>query len=217
MSQGGFFEQKRASPTGFLLVVAGHLALIGAVMLAKGPEFIRITFPPMIVKNIPLPQDPPPERQVEPRPSRAQQASRIETVPPVVERTSVGPVVTGERTPDIPPLVDRVGPEVLPPPPPPAADPVRREAEFDARYAANVQPPYPASEQRAEREGTVRIRVTIGTDGRVRSAERLSATSDAFWRSAERHVLSNWRFRPATVDGRPVESTRTMTLYFRLT
>ena len=64
--------------------------------------------------------------------------------------------------------------------------------------------------------GTVRIRVTIGTDGRVRAAERVSATSDAFWAAAERQALTRWRFRPATVDGRPIESTRTMTIHFRI-
>ena len=111
------------------------------------------------------------------------------------------------------------GPTVIADPAPPRdppAPPVRRGAEIDPRFASALQPQYPASEQRAGRTGTVVIRVTIGADGRVRAAERVSATSDAFWAAAERQALSRWRFRPATVDGRPVESSRVMTIHFRI-
>jgi protein TonB len=128
---------------------------------------------------------------------------------------------------DNPPLppIDRapidLGPPtvtVTPPPldPPPAHEPVRRDATVDPRYAAALQPPYPLAEQRAERTGTVRVRVTIGVDGRVRAVERLSATNDAFWEVARQQALNRWRFRPATLDGRPVESSKEMTIHFRL-
>jgi len=50
----------------------------------------------------------------------------------------------------------------------------------------------------------------------VTAVQRLSATSDAFWRVTERQALSRWRFRPATVDGRPVETSREMTVTFRI-
>ena len=93
---------------------------------------------------------------------------------------------------------------------------IRRDAQVDSRFAHLLQPQYPLAEQRAQRGGTVVIRVTIGTDGRVRAATRVSATSDAFWEAAERQALNRWRFRPATVDGRPVESSKTMTVHFRI-
>ena len=92
----------------------------------------------------------------------------------------------------------------------------RVEAQFDPRYADDLQPPYPPSEQRLERDGIVRVRLTIGSDGRVKTIERLSATSDAFWRSTQRHALARWRFRPATLDGSPVESSKVMNVYFRI-
>jgi protein TonB len=93
---------------------------------------------------------------------------------------------------------------------------MRIDAEFDPRFADAMQPAYPTSEQRAQRDGSVRLRVTIGADGRVKAVERLSATSDAFWRATERHALSRWRFRPATVDGRPVESRKVLSVHFRI-
>ena len=32
----------------------------------------------------------------------------------------------------------------------------------------------------------------------------------------EQQALSHWRFRPATVDGRPVEDSKVMSLVFRI-
>jgi protein TonB len=60
------------------------------------------------------------------------------------------------------------------------------------------------------------VRVTIGADGRVKAVQMVSATSDAFWRATQQHALARWRFRPATLDGRPVESTKLMNVYFRI-
>ena len=220
MREGGFLEQKRASPMGFTLVVVGHALVLGAVVLIKGPQFIPAAFTPTRVVDItqPEPVDPPPPEPQKERVEVPQQPTVIDHVPPVIDRIpTLGPVVTD---PPLPPLRDSLPPgpiyvpkaDPLPPPP----DPVRIEARYDDRYASVLQPPYPASEQRAQRSGQVRMKVTIGTDGRVKAVERLSATNDAFWEIAERHALNRWRFRPATVDGRPVESQKTMTLHFRI-
>ena len=40
MASAGFFEQKSLSPTRFALVAGGHAAVLAAVMLAAGPQFI---------------------------------------------------------------------------------------------------------------------------------------------------------------------------------
>lgn len=82
--------------------------------------------------------------------------------------------------------------------------------------SSELQPPYPASEQRAENEGSVTVRILIGTDGRVKSVEKVRGASDAFFRATEQQALRHWRFKPATVDGRPVESRKVMTVHFRL-
>lgn len=216
MSEAGFFEQRRASPGGFAIVVAMHAAAIGAVVLIKGPQFIREPFGITTTYNVPpevVPDEVPPPR------TETKAATVIETVPPVIRTTEQESATVIDTRPYPLPLPpgngtgETITPRVDPPPVP---DPVRREAQVDQRYVAAFQPPYPTSEQRAEREGSVRIRVTIGADGRVRAVERVSATSDAFWAVAERQALRHWRFRPATLDGRPVESTKVMTLYFRL-
>jgi protein TonB len=115
-------------------------------------------------------------------------------------------------------LADR-GPRTVDPPYNPPADPpppVRLEAQLDPRYARDLQPPYPAPELRAERSGVVRIRLTIAPSGRVTAVERLSATSEYFWRATQQQALSRWRFRPATLDGRPVQGVKVMTVNFRI-
>ena len=65
-----------------------------------------------------------------------------------------------------------------------------------------------------EIEGTVTIRVLIGTDGRVRQAQVLSATELDFARATERQAMKAWRFKPATRGGELVEDWQTLTVRF---
>ena len=217
MTEGGFFEPRRSSPTSLALVITLHAAALGAVALIKAPVIIREVFPDTKIYDVPLPDDPPPVVE----PQRETEAPVTVTRPqPLVERPVIDPPPVDLRPTDpliLPPLRD--GPAVRPPPQPTVErvrEPVRIAALVDPRYADALQPPYPPSELRAGRGGTVEVQVRIGTNGRVIGVERISATSDAFWEATRRHALSRWRFRPATVDGRPVESTKRMTLVFRL-
>lgn len=98
---------------------------------------------------------------------------------------------------------------------PPVTPPLIVDPEIDPRYLRDFQPDYPPAEQRAERSGTVTVRVLIGTDGRVRAIEPVTATSDDFFAATRRTALARWRFRPATRDGVPFEKWRTMRVTFR--
>ena len=218
MAEAGFFEQKQVRPGSFAAVVALHVAALAAVILIKAPDIIPATFPPTKIIFIPDPVDPPEIQKVQPqRQAPRQQPTFIDLTQSRTNNVTEDIAVDRGRVEQGPPVWNPPGPETLPPlreetPPPP----VRTEAEFDPRYGGDLQSPYPASEQRAQREGIVRLRVTIGADGRVKAVEKLSATSDAFWRASERHARARWRFRPATLDGRPVESRKVLSLTFRL-
>jgi protein TonB len=217
MSETGYFAQKRNSPTSLGLVILLHVALIAAVILVKGPAFQRILHPPIDVTLIePIPD--PPRNPPPPRPDQPQHPpERFDQPPPLTPTPPTGPAVdsrpppnlfagdpAGSGTVDIPRL----------PPPEPAALPVRRAAQIDS--SSRLQPPYPPSELRLNRDGRVQVRVTIGPDGRVIDVALISATSDAFWLVTRQQALRAWRFHPATVDGRPVQETRTMSLVFRI-
>lgn len=211
MPEGGFLEQKSGSRGGLVIVVALHAAAFTALALSKGPQFIRDLDGPTVMTSIPIPDPPPPNDD----PQRQQRESHLTTPPLPIPNPIPDPLPYHDPEPL--PHVPDPGPTgtafaeadrpVLPTPD------IRSEAVM---LASNLQPPYPTDEQSAGRSGSVRLRVTIGPDGRVTAAERISATSNAFWRVTERQALSRWRFRPATVNGRPVSSTRVMTVTFRI-
>lgn len=212
MSEAGFLAQTSKSPVSLLVVIALHGAAITALALSKMDVPAVKVFTPLKIKPVPIEPDPPPVA-VEP--------AKTKQTPALVD--SVKPLVDVPPQPDslVRPEPDRIIPvePVKPGPifidtPRPPDPPVRIEAEM--RTGVALQPPYPASEQRMNREGTVTIRLLIGADGRVKSVEKVRATSDAFFSVTERHALSRWRFRPATLDGEPVESRKTLTVHFQL-
>ncbi|HEY9554428.1 TonB family protein [Allosphingosinicella sp.] len=212
MSEAGFLAQTSKSPVSLLAVIALHGAAITALALSRMDVPVVKVFTPLEIKPVPVEPDPPPV-PVEP--------TKTKQTPALVD--SMKPLVDLPPQPDslVRPEPDRIipiepipnGPIVVDMPHPPAP-PVRIEPEMRAGIA--LQPPYPASERRMNREGTVTIRLLIGADGRVKSAEKVRATSEAFYSVTERHALSRWRFRPATLDGKPVESRKILTVHFRL-
>jgi protein TonB len=194
--------------------------VIGALFYAA-PGVLPTVFkpdPPLVTYPVDLPKPPPPEPQTLAEPSPA---PRLHAPTPLITIPTIDRGVTVDPTPYVPPTIDGSagagsGTVALPVDPPKPA-PVMVQPGIDPRYAADFQPVYPASERRAEREGRVVVRVLIGTDGRVKQVERVSATNDAFYRAALERALGKWRFTPGTRDGAPVEAWRTMSLTFVLT
>lgn len=225
MTEGGFFERRTISPTGIVIVVALHAAAITALALSKMEMPDMKIFEPIEIEDIkvpPVPEPIPPEPAKDLREKPVPRNTQIDVVPPRVPMVPSGPAILHDPTLDPPVFDTRPPPKVIEPPadlkPPPAKlPPVQPPVRVDAKMrGTNLQPPYPASEEAKEIEGTVSIRVTIGADGRVKAAQKMSATSDAFYRATERHALRAWRFSPATVDGKPVESSKVLTVQFQL-
>lgn len=170
-------------------------------------------------ESIPLPPPPPPT----PKPKPTAQARNPAPMPdPYVPLTNppvepVNPLGSGPLTPpyDPPPSNSGtgadIGTKVTPPPPP-----VIVGTQYDSRYNNVLQPVYPSDEIRGGNSGRVVVRVLIGTDGRVKQVERVSAASDSFFAATERQALTRWRFKPATKDGVPFEQWKTMSLRFEL-
>jgi protein TonB len=218
MTEAGIYKPRHGSPTALTLVVLLHGAALAALVMAKMDMPVTEIFRPTEVDLIEIKPDPkeiPPEpiKEVKPR-----QIERIERIVPVPQPPESRPELTFARndkpiesTPE--PTFTKVEPQPEPKPEP-RPDPVRRDAQIDPR--SELKPPYPSNEQRMGVEGSVTVRVLIGPDGKVKSAQKVRATNDAFFQATLRHALRNWRFRPATVDGRPIESSKVMTLHFSL-
>jgi len=209
------------------VVIAMHAAAIGALALAKMENPPINVFKPLVLKDIKNP--PPPEKPPEPKDQKVEKAPtrpiELTYKEPVVELRAKSDVKAVELPPLPPPKTYEFDGSVTPPQPPqlpadpsaadpPAKSPVRIAARIDSGSA--LQPPYPSVEERNEVEGSVTVRVLIGTDGRVKSVEKVRAANEAFFRATERQALRHWRFKPATLDGKPVESSQTMTVHFQL-
>jgi len=203
-------------PVAALLAVGLPAALVVAVALSP---MIVVTPPksePMQGTLIELtkPLDPPPPQPTEDTQPTERSTSATDTVKSTIDtdpttdnRVEQGPVVV-----DLGPI--DLGPPARPVDPPPALKLVF--AELDPRYAGAFQPDYPASEQRREIEGVAKVRVLIGTDGRVKAVELVSTDSPGFFAETKRRALAKWRFTPATRGGVAEESWKTMTVRFEI-
>lgn len=196
--------------------------MIGALVLFVAPSVVKkIIYTPTIGVLIPETDPPPPIEQPKPVEKTTSQEYPVVIPKPVIQQTTDN-VVRGtedipvDRTPPIdmgtPKGDDVVTREPVTPPLPPLI-----VAQIDPRYANAFQPDYPTSEIRAERDGTVSVRVLIGADGRVKAVEQVRATSPAFFEATKRQALSKWRFKPATRGGTPQESWKVMNVRFEMT
>lgn len=213
-------RQSRSVSLGAAFLING--AVMAGIVFLIAPKIVpttgedRLKIIDIFDPPVPPPLDEPkPEPKAEPRTASAP----LPTAPEPLFRTeSTNTTRTTTEIPPLPPLPDvaeKPGPanfaEPTPLPPLPFVN-----AAQDMRYLKDFQPPYPASELRAERDGLVRLKVLIGVDGRVKAVEQLSATSDAFFEAARRQALSKWRFKPATRGGIPEESWKTMSVRFEI-
>lgn len=208
----------RMSPKGLTLAVGINAAMIAALVWSA-PELPRIIdWKPLEAVNVPIAPPPPPEPETK---AVVETPRTIETYVPVtvvpIPLPSDNALVGASEPlplPDPGALIG-TGPVVAVDPPKPL--PVMTGAEIDPRYADDLQPDYPADMRRAGIEGRVVVKVLIGADGRVKAFEPVSGPNESFFSVTRRQALARWRFKPATRDGVPYESWKTISLSFRLT
>jgi protein TonB len=220
-SNAMYAEHRYAPPKSRTVSLGGALLINGALIaglifaapnvIPKGPEDG--------INVIPIrdPVEPPPIDLPKPKPdNRAENPTPAAPDPFIKSKsdndTKTTPVIGDPPLPPLPKVDD--GPIFVPEPSPPLPSLLR--AEQDSRFARDFQPAYPAAELRAQRDGFVQIKVLIGVDGRVKAAQSVSATSDAFFEATRRQALSKWRFKPATRGGIPEESWKTLSVRFEI-
>lgn len=215
MHATGYLQQKKHYPFGLGVAVAIHAAGLSALWLAKN-DYIPPIKTILTIRNIPLPRPQPTPEPVPPPPAPSETV-RLSDPPPLPIERIVRARPDTVRIVPLPPAkpIDSFGAgagiAVTPPPLPVLTGP-----EIDPRYAGDFQPPYPAGKQRLGEEGLVVVRVLIGADGRVKRVEPANGADEAFVAATERHALRRWRFKPATRDGVPIESWRTMRVRFEM-
>ncbi len=102
-------------------------------------------------------------------------------------------------------------------PPPPKATPSRIRqggAVTQASLINRVQPNYPPLARQTRISGTVRLHAIISKDGTVQQLEVLSG--HPLLVQAALDAVRQWRYRPTTLNGEPVEVDTTIDVIFSL-
>jgi periplasmic protein TonB len=99
--------------------------------------------------------------------------------------------------------------------PPPARKPRTVSiGVMEASLINRVDPAYPAIARATHISGEVRLRATIGTDGKVKDYEVLSG--NPLLAQAAIAAVRQWRYRPTQLNGEPVEVETLITVNFIL-
>ncbi|HEY1604066.1 MAG TPA: energy transducer TonB [Allosphingosinicella sp.] len=158
--------------------------------VAADLKTFNVTEPPPPDQKPPPP--PPPQTNTPPPPQIV--------APPAIIRTNVAPVqiqTTQVIRPQPPTLTAPPAPPPAPPasPPPPRIEPAHAKASLQGLISAED---YPPAAQRDNVTGTVRVRLQIGTNGRVTGCSVTGSSGSAALDSATCRLLtSRARFTPA--------------------
>jgi len=207
------YADHKFHPRILLLIAAGHAAVITAALMIKTDLPQRILPGPIIVRWIPTPTPPLPHPiQSQPETRRQQQIRPTIDHPQQVEQTQLHTIPTADNTITIPNFSPIDSRPVIPVGP---TEPVRTGPRF-ATPQSELKPPYPQQKELAGEEATLRLRLTIDTQGRVTAVDPVGIADPAFLAAARKHILAHWRYQPATEGGHPVPSSTVITLQFQL-
>ncbi|MBM3803933.1 MAG: energy transducer TonB [Acidimicrobiia bacterium] len=150
-------------------------------------------------------------------PSAASHAAQFERMP----APAIGNLKPALRTiQSLPTLESTLPPTLLPLPPdlpPSAPNNIKPESarSIPATLAVpimKVQPVYPELALRTKLGGIVHVAFVVDTEGEVASARAIDG--QAMLRTAAEQAVKQWRFRPATVNGKPVVGRGTASVTF---
>jgi TonB family protein len=138
----------------------------------------------------------------------------LKTEPASSQLQPIAPSIFDGITPPIGSSTDRfplVGPNV--------PGPVAPQSESNARLQAavlvqRVAPLYPEVAKQNRLEGDIRVSATIGKDGVPTNLNVVSGNPILV--PAALAAIKQWRYRPATLDGEPVETSTTVNVSFQL-
>lgn len=210
-----YAEQQR-NPTrhmvGVGVVIVMHIILGWALINGLARKVVEVVKGPIetkIIEEVKPPPPPPPENlppppKLPPPPPAYMPPPevKIETPPPPA------PTITVQTTPPPPAPPVAIAPPPAPEPPAPApAAPARVAPQVNFNNDC-TKPSYPPAAARAEATGVVRIKVTVGVDGRASATEIAKSSGPSrehklLDRAAEAAIRDTCKFKPGTVDGKP--------------
>ena len=88
--------------------------------------------------------------------------------------------------------------------------------KFDGNAVKRVAPMYPLALAQQGIVGKVVVEVIINERGWVVETKVVESTPTGAFDNAVRHAISQWRYKPATLDGKPVRYKTVVTMTFEL-
>ncbi len=218
------------SSKALFLVVAGHVLVLGGLLLSNSMEPDEASKPeaaammvslvsdpaPEVVEIIPEPERVPEPKPVirkaepvqkvvkpEPVPQPAEPVPAAEAVPAVSAEPTAAPVPVPVVAQQEPPVVEEMK-EVIEPP------------KFGAAYLHNPAPKYPPLSRRIGEEGRVLLRVLVSANGAAQSVEIEAGSGSARLDQAALDAVKKWRFIPAKRDKEPISAFVIVPIQFTL-
>ena len=218
-----------------VIVALIHVLLGFAFVTGFANEFIKKATKDLDVFEV---EEPPPPEEEPPPPEEVEPAAPEVVTPPAIVQTRQPPPppmrTTTEQQPiQYNPTPPRADPAPATPPaapprvqcpggvtvpagtacPPPAAPPTQPRL----RSGSISNDDYPASAIRSQAQGTTRITLQIGTDGRVTSCSVAGSSGNSSLDSTACSLAQRrYRFAPATRNGQPVASSYSQSIRWQL-
>jgi periplasmic protein TonB len=176
--------------------------------------------PEPVLEKPPEPPKPRPKPVVKPKPPKPVERPVVVAPPAPVEAPPAE--VTEAAKPDAPaqgiaaPTAPAIDEQKVPQPAAAPAQSVEVPRLTDADYRRRPTTGYPRRAEDMNQEGTVMIRVLIGIDGEPRTVEISKSSGFTLLDDAARRAVERALFKPATVNGRPVEKEGEIAFHFKI-
>jgi periplasmic protein TonB len=206
-----------------------HVALVATVMAGLSVSKPQVTSPePLKVQLVSLappaampvaneaPPQPPKTKQPapKPRPQRESAAKALEAAAPQLPTPAASIESKPQPAPaSVAPVISAAPAAAAPAMP---ASPPKTSASDAAYASSNRKPPYPRLSRINDEQGTVVLRVLVRADGTAGTVEIKISSSYPLLDESARNTVQTWRFKSATVDGKPVAEWYQLAIPFTL-
>lgn len=197
-----------------VIVVLIHLALgytlVTGLAYSATKKLIERVTAVDIEEPEPEPEEPPP-----PPPDEVMPPPPVAPPPPINVATTPPQIQTVTTPPPPAPVIPIAAPPPAPPPPSQARG-VRPDGQN--RWASRIQQNYPSRAVRDGTEGTVGVRVTVNTEGRVSACSVTSSSGSSILDQAACSGMERYaRFDPALNDaGNPISASWSTRIVYQL-
>ena len=192
----------------FIAVIILHIGIVWAFYTGLAGKLIQKVIPPVEIAQIDKPKDvdkppPPPPKLEEVKPF---------VPPPEFVDIQAAPQQTNAITETT--QVQKAAPPVVAP----AVQHARTPIAMDPKHPLHIgEEYYPDASKRAGEEGRCIVTVTVASDGRITNAAIQQSSGFPRLDEACLKGVNGQRMRPATEDGKPVETTAALPIVWKLT